>query len=169
MQYPLRKLITQKLLSAVKTKREFFLLSGLSKHFAYTKALESVEQEYGVDLSEFKTPAITTNRDSTLDLNSILDAIKAAISNGAVYRDFGGGAYALNRDMVYVELDARGLSRRNSLGALSQAEILKRGGRHYTRKLWLNNRKSSVRAVFVRLNKEVDRKIVNLTFKGEAG
>lgn len=82
-----RKSLTQptlkQLLALVKTKREFFLLSGIPKHFAYNKALESVQAESGVDLSEFKTATITTTyRNSTLDLNLIIEAIMATIYKG---------------------------------------------------------------------------------------
>jgi len=141
----------KKLLALVKTKREFFLLSGMSKPLAYSKALTSVEAESGVDLSEFKPISVTAGNHAQLDLTPILDAIKATISNREnVYRDFGGGAYALNRDKVYVELDARGLSRKNSLAALWGAGFLERGGVHFTKHFRIN-RGRTVRAVFVRV------------------
>ena len=43
-----------KIAKLVKAKHDLFLLSGISKRLAYSKALSSVELETGVDLSEFK-------------------------------------------------------------------------------------------------------------------
>jgi len=155
---PLAEPSLKKLLTLVKTKREFFLLSGLSKPLAYPKALASVEAESGVDLSEFK-PVTITGRNAQLDLSPILEAIKAVVSStSGVYRDFGDGAYALNRDKVYVELDARGLSRKNSLAALWSAGILERGGVHFTRHFRVP-RGRTVRAVFVRVEGIGDREV----------
>ncbi|MFZ3132722.1 MAG: ORF6N domain-containing protein [Desulfosporosinus sp.] len=154
----------KKLLALVKTKREFFLLSGLSKPLAYSKALASVEMESGVDLSEFK-PVTITGKNAQLDLSPILDAIRAVVSGTTgVYRNFGGGAYALNRDKVYVELDARGLSRKNSLAALWSAGFLERGGVHFTRHFRVP-RGRTVRAVFVRVDGFSDREVE--TVQGE--
>jgi len=163
---PKRKSLPQlslpKIVKNVKARMELLLLSGMSKQRAYSKALISEEILLGVDLSEFKpVPRVVTSTGKhssrEIDITPILEAIHAVISSrSGIHRDFGGGTYALNRDSVYRELDARGLPHRESLGALCSAGILERGGVHFTRTIRLRVG-CRVRAVFVRLDEEVDR------------
>ena len=98
---------------------------------------------------------MVTSGKYSVDLTPILEAIHAVILNNDIHKNFGGGAYALNRDAVYKELDARGSSRRNSLSALCSAGILERSGKHFTRTISLSNGRR-IRAVFVRLDDKAD-------------
>lgn len=139
------------LLTLVKIKREFFILSGIPKHFAYKKALESVERESGVDLPEFKQQTIISAKHGTLDLSKIIEAIKVVMSDDSnVYRH-RGDEYALIKERVYSEFDARGLSRRGALAVLSDAGILIRTtSNHYAKAVRVTGRRP-VRAIVVRL------------------
>lgn len=144
----------KKLLALVKVKREFFLLSGMQKYFAYTKALESVEREFGVDLSEFKHAVAITNRHASPDLSLIIEALMAVIANEtSVYRH-RGDEYALVKERVYSELDSRGLGRKSALATLDDAGILERtNSPHYAKAIRIPGNRP-VRAIVVRLKTE---------------
>jgi len=79
-------------------------------------------------------------------------------SESGIYKQING-AYALNRDRVYEELDARGLHRVRSLATLHREGVLERGNSsHYTKRCRVFKTRV-VRAVFVRLDKEVDQEV----------
>jgi len=152
-----RKLLPQpdlpKIAKSIKASIAISVALGMPLYQARAKAIEITERDFGIDLSEFKpTPSVmVTPGRNTVNLTPILEAIHAVISNpSGIHRDFGGGSYALDRDRVYRELDARGLNRKRSLGTLCDAGILERGGMHFTKHLKVG-KSNVIRAVFVRL------------------
>jgi len=141
-----------KIAKSLKASIDIAVALGMPLHQARLKAIEITELEYNVDLSEFQpAPSVMISTGKyNIDLTLILEAIHAVITNGWVHRDFGGGSYALNRDQVYRELDARGLHRIRSLASLCRAGILEKGNRHYTKHFRIG-KNNVTRAVFVRM------------------